>query len=193
MKQISFIILLAVSLSVIFVTDAYSQKAKKRDKTEKLSESDSDFEKANKKKKKSVSEKKQTKDVEIIRPGRSFLFGVAISYSDSVTMTTNICEVDSISYYKETKTPVGLDLYTESLNNYLVAQGKKGYLCSTFIFNTKKQAEKKLLYIRNKVTSKKQTALRPISDFKYVYINTDNIFTNEFVNKSSGMGNDDDF
>ena len=122
-----------------------------------------------------------------------FLFGVAISYSDSVTMTTNICEVDSISYYKETKTPVGLDLYTESLNNYLVAQGKKGYLCSTFIFNTKKQAEKKLLYIRNKVTSKKQTALRPISDFKYVYINTDNIFTNEFVNKSSGMGNDDDF
>ena len=191
MKQTSIIILLAVSLSVIFVTDAYSQKAKKRDKTEKLSESDSDFEKA--KKKKSESEKNQTKDVEIIRPGRIFLFGVAISYSDSVTMTTNICEVDSISYYKETKTPVGLDLYTESLNNYLVAQGKKGYLCSTFIFNTKKQAEKKLLYIRNKVTSKKQTALRPISDFKYVYINTDNIFTNEFVNKSSGMGNDDDF
>ena len=58
MKQISIIILLAVSLSVIFVTDAYSQKAKKRDKTEKLSESDSDFEKANKKKKKLVSEKK---------------------------------------------------------------------------------------------------------------------------------------
>ncbi|MGN1236505.1 MAG: hypothetical protein ACI4TS_03580 [Bacteroidaceae bacterium] len=193
MKRIVFIILLAFSFSVVVVTDAYSQKAKKRDKTEKLSESDSDFKKANKKKKKSVSEKEQTKEVEIIKCGRSFLFGVAINYSDSVTLTTNICEVDSISYYKQTKTPVGLGLYTESLNNYLIAQGKNGYLCSTFIFNTKKQAEKKLLSIRNRVTSKKQTALRAIGDFKYVYINTDNIFTNEFVNKSSGLSNDDDF
>ena len=33
MKQISIIILLAVSLSVIFVTDAYSQNSKKRNKT----------------------------------------------------------------------------------------------------------------------------------------------------------------
>lgn len=119
--------------------------------------------------------------------GTQYLFGVAISYADSVTYITNICPVSQIKYDKRTKTTIGAELYTESLKNYLLQQGKTGYLCSTFMCKSMKEAEKKVVALRNKTIKQKQTRLQAIDAFRYEHINTDNIFSNV------GQGNDGDF
>lgn len=145
----------------------------------------------------SISTKKKNvvkvKDAEISKTtetlGKRYLFGVATSYADSVTMLTNICEVDGMESRVQEKTPIGLELYTQSLKDFLLKQGKTGYVCATFVCKSRKEAEQKLLSVRNDVVRKKMTALQSVGDFKYQFISTEHIYTNEKTETDSG----DDF
>lgn len=119
---------------------------------------------------------------------RRFLFGVAVSYSDSATIVTNISPVDGIDYDIKTNTPVGFDLYTTSLRNHLASQGKTGYICSTFLCKDMKEAEKKLIKIKEKAKKNKNTKVIPLGDFTYEYISTEHIFSN-----AGTSDNEDDF
>lgn len=112
---------------------------------------------------------------------RLYLFGVAKSYADSVTIITDISEVVGLKSLKEDNSIIGLNLYTKSLKDYLLTQGKKGYLCSTFVCESRKEAEKRILSIRAKVNKSGQTRLESAGDFQYKLIDVDHIFTNENV------------
>ncbi len=107
--------------------------------------------------------------------GRRYLFGVAQSYSDSTTFVTNITPIDGMSYDVKTNTPLGLDLYTASLRDFLATQGKKSYVCTTFFFKNIKEAEKKVLKIRKKASKNTATKLMPLPEFNYEYISTEHI------------------
>lgn len=181
MSRIKYILIFAVTLLFVVGTDAYAQSTKQRGKI-KTSESESEVVKP-----KAVKKSNKTSSVQqVAMVGRQYLFGVAISYSDSVTMVTNICPVDNMAYDKRTKSPIGLDLYTESFKSFLLRQGKVGYMCSTFVCKSMKDAEKKVIALREKVNKKKETCLQPVGDFKYEYINMEHIFSNV------GQPDDDD-
>ena len=107
-----------------------------------------------------------------------YLFGVATSYADSITMVTMVAPVDSMAYDKNTKTLLGLDLYTTSFRNFLEAQGRKGYICSTFVCETEKEAESRLTAVCKRVNKKKQTRLESADGFLYHRIATEYIYTN---------------
>ena len=106
---------------------------------------------------------------------RRYLFGVAQSYSDSTIFITNITPVDGMNYDVKTNTPVGIDLYTASLRDFLATQGKTSYVCTTFFFKDIKDAEKKVLKIRKKANKNNATKLMPLAEFKYEYISTEHI------------------
>ena len=109
---------------------------------------------------------------------KRYVFGVATSYADSVTMVTMVNEVDSMAYDVNTKVPLGIDLYTDSFRNYLEAQGRTGYICSTFVCTTEREAERKLTAICNRVNKKKRTKLTSVDGFLYHRIATEHIYTN---------------
>ena len=88
------------------------------------------------------------------------------------------------------KTPVGIDLYTQDLRDFLKERGKTGYLCATYVCKSRKEAEQKILEVRNNVLRNKLTALQPISEFKYKYISTEHIYSNE---EKPNESQDDDF
>ena len=107
-----------------------------------------------------------------------YLFGVATSFADSVTYVTMVAPVDSMVYDLNTKAPLGLDLYTVSFRNFLEAQGLKGYICSTFVCKTEKEAERRLTAVCKRVNKKKRTRLASADGFVYHRIATDYIYTN---------------
>ena len=107
-----------------------------------------------------------------------YLFGVATSFADSLTYVTMVAPVDSMVYDMNTKAPLGLDLYTLSFRNFLEAQGLKGYICSTFVYKTEKEAERRLTAICKRVNKKKRTRLASADGFIYHRIATDYIYTN---------------
>ena len=107
-----------------------------------------------------------------------YLFGVATSFADSVTYVTMVAPVDSMVYDLNTKAPLGLDLYTLSFRNFLEAQGLQGYICSTFVYKTEKEAERRLTAICKRVNKKKRTRLASADGFMYHRIATDYIYTN---------------
>lgn len=107
-----------------------------------------------------------------------YLFGVATSFADSVTYVTMVAPVDSMVYDQNTKAPLGLDLYTLSFRNFLEAQGPKGYICSTFVCKTEKEAERRLTAVCKRVNKKKRTRLASADGFIYHRIATDFIYTN---------------
>lgn len=107
-----------------------------------------------------------------------YLFGVATSFADSVTYVTMVAPVDSMVYDQNTKAPLGLDLYTLSFRNFLEAQGLKGYICSTFVCKTEKEAERRLTAVCKRVNKKKRTRLASADGFIYHRIATDFIYTN---------------
>ena len=81
-------------------------------------------------------------------------------------------------YDLNTKAPLGLDLYTLSFRNFLEAQGLKGYICSTFVCKTEKEAERRLTAVCKRVNKKKRTRLASADGFVYHRIATDYIYTN---------------
>jgi hypothetical protein len=111
-----------------------------------------------------------------------YLFGVATSYADSVTYVTNIFEISGMEGRIQEKTPIGVDLYTQSLKDYLKEKGKTGYLCATYVCKSRKEAEQKVLKVRGNVQRNKMTALQPIGDFSFKYISTEHIYSNEQEN-----------
>ena len=106
---------------------------------------------------------------------RQYLFGVATSYADSVTMVTMVAAVDSMAMDPNSKAPLGLDLYTDSFRNFLLARGLEGYVCSTFVCPTEKEAEKRLAHICKRVNKNPAMKLRSVDGFKYHFIATDKI------------------
>ena len=124
------------------------------------------------------SEKTSTHTQQLGHLGTRWLFGVATSYADSVTMVTMVAPIDSMAYDLNTKSPLGLDLYTDSFRNYLKGQGLHGYICSTFVCNSEKEAERKLTAVCNKVKKRKQTRLESVNGFIYHRIATEHIYTN---------------
>ena len=145
-----------------------AEKAAKKGKI-KTSEAESD---------KADAEKASTYVQKLGVLGKRYLFGVATSYADSVTMITMVSEVDSMTYDLTTKTPLGLDLYTTSFRNYLEGQGRTGYICSTFVCESDEEAERKLTAICNRVNKKKRTHLESVDGFLYHHIATEYIYTN---------------
>ena len=132
---------------------------------------------------------KSDENKKILRLGSRFLFGVATSYADSVTYVSNIVEIVGMDGRIQEKTPVGIDLYTQDLRDFLKERGKTGYLCATYVCKSRKEAEQKILDVRNNVLRNKLTALQPISEFKYKYISTEHIYSNE--EKPNESQNDD--
>jgi len=120
---------------------------------------------------------------------RRYLFGVAVSYTDSTTIITDIAAIDGIDYNTKDNTPVGFDVYSDSFRNYLAAHGKVGYICTTFICKDQKEAEKKLIKAKEKARKNSTTRLEPAGDFTYKYISTEHIST--YGNGNNGM--DEDF
>ncbi len=127
-----------------------------------------------------------------IRLDSRFLFGVATSYADSVTYVTNISEISGMEGRIQEKTPIGIDLYTQSLKDFLKERGKTGYLCATYVCKSRKEAERKLLNVRGNVQRNKLTALQPIGEFSYKYISTEHIYSNE-EKEAEEEGLDEDF
>lgn len=109
---------------------------------------------------------------------RRYLFGVATNYSDSVTLVTMIAPVDSMVYDENTNTPLGLDLYTDSFRNFLKERGLNGYLCSTYMFTSRKSADRKLAAVCRRIKKRKGTRLVPADGFVYRRISTEHIYTN---------------
>lgn len=145
---------------------------------------------APKEEKKHVSDDfKSDENKKILRLGSRFLFGVATSYADSVTYVSNIVEIVGMDGRIQEKTPVGIDLYTQDLRDFLKERGKTGYVCATYVCKSRKEAEQKILDVRNNVLRNKLTALQPISEFKYKYISTEHIYSNE--EKPNESQNDD--
>lgn len=122
-----------------------------------------------------------------------YLYGVAISYTDSVTYITNVSAVKDMAYDKTTKTPIGLDLYTESLRSYLQTQGKTGYVCSTFLCKSQKEAEKQILALRHKLQKNEVCPYQPLGGFAYQRIATEQIFTNAGEGRNYSESDDSDF
>lgn len=188
MKYITFLLLFVFVASS---TLCYSQTSKpRRDKKVKTSEAEVVDSLSTKKKAKKHVEGKTEDQNKTISLGACYLFGVATGYADSVTMVTNICRVDGMEGRLQEKTPIGIDLYTKSLKDYLAGIGKKGYVCTTFVCTSRKEAEQRLVAVRNNVMQKKTTALMPIGDFEYKYISTKHIFSNE---EKETEDTDDDF
>lgn len=193
MKSYAKYIVLAVMVFLVASQDCYSQSSK-RSRKEDVKVSESAQGAAKKKKSESKKTKKAESDEtepQIDAVGKRYLFGVAISYADSLTMVTDICEINGMKYNLKTGEPVGLDLYTRSFKDYILRQNKRGYLCSTFVSKSKKEAEDKMLAIRRRVAKKKITTLAFAGDFKYEYINTDSIYTNEYIVEPASDVDDD--
>ncbi len=122
-----------------------------------------------------------------------YLYGVAISYTDSVTYITDIAAITDVAYDTSTKTPLGLDLYSESLRTFLQAQGKTGYVCTTFICKNKKEAEKQVLALRHKLEKNPVCPYKPLGGFAYHRIATEQIFTNAGEQKKYTDSDESDF
>ncbi|MCH5178607.1 MAG: hypothetical protein J1F13_02895 [Prevotellaceae bacterium] len=170
MKRRLNILIMMLALMVVGVSvkaAAVAEPSAKKDKREKV--------KAEQKKEK---EEVSTHVQKLGWLDRRYLFGVATSYADSVTMVTMVAPVDSMAYDENTRTPLGLDLYTDSYRNFLDGHGFKGYLCSTFIFSSEKKAERKLAAVCRKVKKRKGVRLVSADGFEYRRIATEHIYTN---------------
>lgn len=122
-----------------------------------------------------------------------YLFGVAIGYADSVAYITPVCEIKDMAYDLRTKTPIGLDLYTESLRTYLQTQGHTDYVCSTFLCKSRKEADKQATALRRRWEKSEVCRYLPLDGFAYQRIATEQIFTNAGDNSVSTESDDSDF
>lgn len=122
-----------------------------------------------------------------------YLFGVAISYADSVTYITDISPINEVAYDMTTKTPIGLDMYSESLRTFLQTQGKTGYVCTTFMCKNKKEAEKQVLALRRKLEKNTVCPYQPLGGFAYQRIATEQIFTNAGEHKNQEEDDNSEF
>lgn len=82
-----------------------------------------------------------------------FVFGVAISFNDSIVCITDIQEVKqaSITDNRE-KFLVGRDGYSRQLREHLAAQGLANRTCTTFWATSRKAIEKKYAKVMAKYT-----------------------------------------
>lgn len=180
MKQKLTIIVVLMVLLLIGGGVSAGAQSNKADRITQAIKAAKQAEKASKKagKAKKDAEEVATHVQELGMMDTRYLFGVATSFADSVTYVTMVAPVDSMVYDLNTKAPLGLDLYTLSFRNFLEAQGLKGYICSTFVCKTEKEAERRLTAVCKRVNKKKRTRLASADGFVFHRIATDYIYTN---------------
>lgn len=106
---------------------------------------------------------------------RRYLFGVAIGIADGTTFVTDVCPVDGMDYDSRFSWPLGLELYSNDLREFLTQMGRKGYICSTYCEKSLKGAVKKMVKVRTRLERQKGMQVVDLSEYQYHYIRTSQI------------------
>ncbi len=97
------------------------------------------------------------------RPERRtvYMFGVAMSLTDSVTFMTDLQSVDA--YLMPNGFLADRSLYTLQLNNYMAGKlGRENMTCAVFFHKSKSKAEKKYQKVRKKCRQNPGVNLLPL-------------------------------
>ena len=101
-----------------------------------------------------------------------YIYGFAASFNDSTVYFTELQKVDSAYIDSKTKFLYGRENYSYQLQDFLDQKGWKHAVCITSYGLTKKEAEKKFLYLRKKYIDKGKFDIKYLkqSDFSYQVI-----------------------
>ncbi len=101
-----------------------------------------------------------------------YIYGFAASFNDSTVYFTELQKVDSAYIDSKTKFLYGRENYSFQLQDFLDQKGWKHAVCITSYGLTKKEAEKKFLYLRKKYIDKGKFDIKYLkqSDFSYQVI-----------------------
>ncbi len=95
-------------------------------------------------KEKKKSKKKEAKN-EIIEAGRLYVYGMAMSPSDSVVYMTDELLLDNAQLVKKTKFLVGRESMSLQLAKHMAQKGEKDRICSVTFANSIKKLDKMYL------------------------------------------------
>ncbi len=166
----------SIVLSLLFFSSILNQNACDTNylyQTDNTSDNTKVKDKASKKKSKKI----KTEERETILKDY-YLFGVAQNYHDSITYFTNISPIKNVVCDKATGFIDGLNLYTNQLEKYLLQQGHAGYICATFYAKSMKEAEKKYITLRKKISKHDYTRIEPLGNFIFQFVSPENIYRN---------------
>ena len=101
-----------------------------------------------------------------------YIYGFAASFNDSTVYFTELQKVDSAYIDSKTKFLYGRENYSYQLQDFLDQKGWKHAVCITSYGLTKKEAEKKFLYLRKKYIDRGKFDIKYLkqSDFSYQVI-----------------------
>lgn len=114
------------------------------------------------------------------KTANTYFLGVAKSFQDSITYMTDVAGLSGIAYDKKTKAPLNIEMYTEQLSKYLVAEGHRGYICTTYTARDRKHIEKLYLKLKKRMTKDHGTRILPLSptEFSYQVVDPTTIYRN---------------
>lgn len=100
-----------------------------------------------------------------------YVFGVSISYTDSLTYMTDIQALTPA--YVDTKTGFLYDrsIYSQQLQMWIEAfKGREGTTCAIFFSKNRGQLEKKFLKLQSKIRKDRSTKLQALDagEFKFI-------------------------
>ena len=109
------------------------------------------------------------------RHTRVYMFGIALSFQDSVCVMTRVQTVDS-AYISNEEFLKERTLYALQMENHLEAAGRAGATCVVFWDEKKQAAEKRYAKLRKKYESSGEFKLQDLEGFAFVreeHISTD--------------------
>lgn len=99
----------------------------------------------------SISESKATEKLTKI-----YVYGFSSSFNDSTIFLTDLMELDSVWINTKTKFLYGRDIYSQQLKDYIQGKGVSTPTCVVSYADTRNEAEKKYIKLRDKYTNKKE-------------------------------------
>lgn len=133
--------ILVTLLSLMLMNTAYAASGR---------ESKAESKKAKAEKK----DKKKSNDKSFVEAGRIYLYGVAMSPTDSIVYMTDELYLDSMVMDRKTKFLFGRERLSKQLATHMAGRGESNYVCSITFAKTVKNIDK--LYARQAKILRKQ-------------------------------------
>lgn len=104
-----------------------------------------------------------------------YVFGFSASFNDSIVYFTDIQRIDGATITTKTKFLVDRSQYSEQLRQYFNTSGQPNRTCMVMYGLTQKEAEKKLVSLRNKYAKSGKYDIKYLTANNFAFKVVDNV------------------
>ncbi|MCM1107658.1 MAG: hypothetical protein NC388_01250 [Clostridium sp.] len=115
------------------------------------------------------------------KPGKAYMFGVSMSFTDSIVYITDLQELDTVYFQPKTGYIAERTLYSAQLQLYLEEQCGQTNQTSTVFYNrSRKKLEKTFLSVKKKYAKNKEVVVQPVGTDKFRF-QTEMYYTGQLI------------